>query len=121
MTRHNADANSDRAKLNKPECSVHLEIFASQYKSGAAEFIQDFLFNRNLRNFELVECNQPKNQTKPITKKKKKKAKTIQLNYKANRLHRYVWKKLWLIKYGSQHEVFALGQNEFLFLSKEIE
>lgn len=38
MTRHNADANSDRAKLNKPESSVHLEILASYSRSGAAEF-----------------------------------------------------------------------------------
>lgn len=79
MTRHNADANSDRAKLNKPECSVHLEILATQSKSGAAEFNQDFLLTRNLRNFELVECNQPKrnkmkklNQTETATRKKTK-------------------------------------------------
>lgn len=37
MTRHNADANSDRAKLNKPESSVPLEILASYSKSGAVE------------------------------------------------------------------------------------
>lgn len=42
MTRHNADAKSDRAKLNKAESSVRFQILASYSKCGAAEYTDDF-------------------------------------------------------------------------------
>lgn len=51
---------SDRAKLNKPESSVHLQMLASYSRSGAAEFIYDLLLTVNLRNFGLAEWTQLK-------------------------------------------------------------